>query len=164
MRNPLPINQDIGQPYRSTFKAQIPYGRYPTLLQVLRHGTTLTSRRVAKLLSASCREAVEFTRAVPQQLRSAFAPRIIYSSWPITSTHLCLGGLSRGFLLCASTHTWNPWTPPLGLFSASYSPHDRLCDNLHELCRSAGLHSRREQVNCLTNQAPDSQTPPGCCR
>lgn len=44
------------------------------------------------------------------------------------------------------------------------SPHARLCDNLadnlHAFCRSAGLPSRREPKNCLTNQAPDSQRRP----
>ena len=119
------------------------------------------SRRVAKFLSASCREAVEFARAVPTlpelrlrpqeyllalayHLHAPIPGRPILGDTCLQPTH-SLGRLGH--------HLWE-------CFQHRTVPHDRLCDNLHAFCRSAGLPSRREPINTLTNQAPDSQRRP----
>ena len=126
-----------------------------------RRETSQRSRCVAKFLSASCREAVEFARAVPilpelvlrpqeyplalaYHLHAPIPGRPILGDTCLQPTH-SLGRLGH--------HLWE-------CFQHRTVPHDRLCDNLHAFCRSAGLPSRREPINTLTNLAPDSQSRP----
>ena len=126
-------------------------------------GAPLGTRRsrVAKFLSSTCREAVEFSRAVPTlPSLSLSAPQYLMAM----AYHLHLPVPGRPLLpdtCLTADHTLDRLGHHLWeCFHHRTVAHDRLCDRLHSLCRSAGLPSRREPTNCLTQADPGSQRRP----
>ena len=119
------------------------------------------SGRIAKLLSSSCRQAVEFTRVVPSSA-DLTVPREAYLMAMAFLLHLpvpgrpligdsCIGHRHRMDAL--GHHLMQCW-------QHRTVPHDGLCRKLHGLCRSAGLAARLEPTNCLTHQDPGSERRP----
>ena len=122
---------------------------------------TRRSGRVAKFLSSSCRQAVEFTRVVPSS-PDLTVPREAYLMAMAFHLHLpvpgrpligdsCIGHRHRMDAL--GHHLLQCW-------QHRTVPHDGLCRKLHGLCRSAGLAARLEPTNCLTHQDAGSERRP----
>ena len=119
------------------------------------------SGRIAKLLSSSCRQAVEFTRVVPSSadltvppdaylMAMAFLLHLPVPGRPLLGDS-CIGHRHRMDAL--GHHLIQCW-------QHRTVPHDGLCRKLHGLCRSAGLDARLEPTNCLTHQDPGSERRP----
>jgi len=125
---------------------------------------TTESRRsglVAKTLSASCSEAVVWSRVVPTTPQFLIPPAE-YLMLLAYYLHLPVPGRPLIGDRCAAP---NHQLDSLGhhlmtCFHNRTPPHDALCDALHQLCRSAGLPARREPNNVLTHQAADCERRP----
>ena len=139
---------------------------FDALLKALfppQHGLVATRRsgRVAKFLSGSCRQAVEFTRVVPSSA-DLLVPREEYFMALAYLLHLPVPGRA---LLGENCMCSRPRLDPLGhhivrCWQHRTVPHDVLCRKLHAMCRSAGLAARLEPTNCLTNLDAGSQDRP----